>query len=503
MVSRLITIIVVGGLALVATPVSGHAFGQRYDLPIPLSYFLIGAVATVALSFVVVGMFVQKQPGSLTYPKLNLLLVPGFGRILASRGASTIARSISVALFLLLLATGLAGSERAVENLTPTFVWIIWWVGMGYIVALVGNLWIVVNPWKITFEWFQKITGGRDGPEEPPFRYPEGLGVWPAFLLFFLFAWAENVYTAAFLPFQLAIMILIYSLIMWAGMATFGKHTWLRHAEAFTVLFGFFARFSPTEIRVADRRVCRRCGSGCADEPECVDCYECFEDALPEDRELNLRPYAVGLALQERVPLSTGAFVILALATVTFDGFQDTATWQDLRTALLAITTVDVIDTVALMAAPVLFAAIYGTFMWGVRRASGDSSGTVVVARSFVLSLVPIALAYNLAHFITLLLIQGQLIVPLMSDPFGTGSDLLGTADYKINLNVIGAQAVWFISLVAIVVGHVTSVYLAHVISLRRVDSPRSALRGQLPMLGLMILYTASSLWIVAQPIVG
>ena len=90
------------------------------------------------------------------------------------------------------------------------------------------------------------------------------------------------------------------------------------------------------------------------------------------------------------------------------------------------------------------------------------------VARAFVFSLVPIALAYNMAHFISLLLIQGQLIVPLASDPFGYGWDLFGTVDYRIDIGVINAKIVWFISVAAIVLGHIIAVYVAHVVSLRR-----------------------------------
>ena len=210
---------------------------------------------------------------------------------------------------------------------------------MGYIVALVGNVWVFVNPWKITFEWYRRLRGHANEPEDPPFTYPEGLGVWPALLLFFLFAWAENVYTGAFRPFTLSVMVVMYSIVMWVGMAAFGKHVWLRNGEAFTVLFGFFSRFSPTELRVTNRDVCRDCASECQLEPECVDCYDCYEYAAPEDRQLNLRPFAVGLALQERqlkaghVKVATAAFVVLALATVSFDGFQDTETWATMRTS--------------------------------------------------------------------------------------------------------------------------------------------------------------------------
>ena len=511
---RILSAATVSALALTATPVAAHAFGQRYDLPIPLNYFLVGAVATVFLSFVLIGLFVQRHPEKFSYPRLDLLraslkLDMKIGSVRSSQVFAAVIRAVSVLVFLLLLIVGFFGTDRAVENLSPTFIWIIWWVGMGYVVALVGNVWVFINPWKITFEWYRKLRGHAGEPEDPPFTYPQGLDVWPALLLFFLFAWAENVYTGAFRPFTLSVLVLMYSIVMWIGMAAFGKHVWLRNGEAFTVLFGFFSRFSPTELRVTNRDVCRDCGSECRLEPECVDCYDCYEYAAPGDRQLNLRPFAVGLALPERqlkaghVKVATAAFVVLALATVSFDGFQDTETWVNMRTDMLSLTTSDVVDTVALVLAPILFAAVYLAFAWGIRTLSREEAGLIEVASAYVFSLVPIALAYNLAHFISLLLIQGQLAIPLASDPFGFGWDIFGTAEYRLNLNIISAKVVWFISLAAIVLGHVISVYLAHVVSLRRAPNPSDALRGQIPMLALMIVYTATSLWIIAQPIVG
>ena len=493
----------VGLAALIASPVSAHAFGQRYDLPIPLNYFLIGAVAAVALSFVVLGLFVQKTAEQFKYPRLNLLQTPVVRSVLSSRIASTAIRVLSVAVFILLIVAGFIGTDRPIDNISPTFIWIIWWVGIGYVVALVGNVWMAVNPWKITFEWYQRLTGSHGRRESPPFRYPEGLDVWPALVLFFVFAWAENVFTGAFRPMTLSLMVILYSIVMWAGMAAFGKHTWLRHGEAFTVLFGLFSRFSPTEVRVTGKSICRPCDSDCADEAGCIDCHECFEQADYAEKELNLRPYAVGLALNERVSTATAAFVILALSSVTFDGFQDTQTWASWRADMLTIASADVVDTLALAAVPLMFTAVYLGFSWAIRAASGERSGVTTIGRRFVFSLMPIALAYNLAHFITLLLIQGQLIIPLASDPFGFGWDLFGTSGYRIDLKIISAKTVWFLSLVAIVLGHVLSVYIAHVISLRQASADSNPLRGQIPMLALMLLYTASSLWIIAQPIVG
>jgi hypothetical protein len=116
---------------------------------------------------------------------------------------------------------------------------------------------------------------------------------------------------------------------------------------------------------------------------------------------------------------------------------------------------------------------------------------------------VSIAIAYQVAHYYTYLLIQGQAIIALLSDPFGWGWNLFGTAGYKINAALVGADFVWYSQVALIVAGHVIAVYLAHVTALRLMRNQRLAVRSQYPMLALMILYTVFSLWILSQPIVS
>jgi hypothetical protein len=53
-----------------------HAFGQRYDLPAPLGYFVAGAAAAVALSFVVAAAFVRRAPRENRAPHLIVPLGP-------------------------------------------------------------------------------------------------------------------------------------------------------------------------------------------------------------------------------------------------------------------------------------------------------------------------------------------------------------------------------------------------------------------------------------------
>ncbi len=506
-------------LAALAPPVYAHGFGERYDLPLPLTYFVFAGAAAVVLSFVVVGLFVRGQHDGSGYPRFNLFRFAPVQLILT--GPVTWAlRAASLFLFFLVIATGLFGSERPVNNLTPTFVWIIWWVGMGFVVSLVGNLWAVVNPWKILYglaesvfhrfnpEW--ELTLGMD--------YAERVGVWPSVALFFAFVWVENALPEAASPALLAWLIIAYSIVTLGGMYLFGKHQWLRHGEVFTVIYGFLTRFSITEVRAKVTEDCGEyAGPPDGDNPEsaarsCVDCYECFEYA--EERELNLRPPAIGLHTQGTMPMGLTALVLLVLSTVTFDGFSDTPEWASVLGWALTQTPqltspyfngLVIANTLGLALFPLAFAGIYWVFSammrWVVESSGGSSPDAGELMTAFVFSLVPIALAYHFAHYLGFLLIQGQLIIPLASDPFGSGANLFGTAGYVVNIAITNARFIWFFAVISIVVGHIIAVYLAHLRANTIYGGGSLALKSQLPMLGLMVIYTVLSLWIISRPI--
>jgi hypothetical protein len=382
-------------------------------------------------------------------------------------------------------------------------------VGFAYVSALAGNLWTVVNPWATLFGWAERLYR-RAEPDDAltlGLPYPAWLGVWPAVGLFLAFAWIELISRAAIEPPLLALAIGIYSVVTWAGMFVFGRAVWLQHGDPFAGAFGVLARFAPTEFRVADPAVCARCPVSCRDrDGACVDCPECFGRARVDARELNLRPYGAGLLRPEAVSLSMTAFVLTLLSTVTFDGFTATPAWETLYDAFAPMLRGPGgwpgIGTVGLLAFPVLFLVVYGAFSAGMARAAGAPGSVGAVSGAFVFSLVPIAIAYHLAHYFTYLLIQGQRIIPLASDPLGAGWNLLGTAAYQPDIGIVGARFAWYTAVTAIVVGHIVAVYVAHVIALREFPSPRRAIRSQYPMLVLMVGYTMVSLWILAQPIV-
>jgi uncharacterized membrane protein len=161
--------------------------------------------------------------------------------------------------------------------------------------------------------------------------------------------------------------------------------------------------------------------------------------------------------------------------------------------------------TAGLLLAPCVFALVIlgaSALMAWLTRGDASRASAGELARLFVPTLLPIALAYHVAHYLSYLLVAGQVVIPLASDPLGRGWDLFGTAHYKIAVDIVGARFAWYTSVTVIVAGHVLAMYIAHRLALGRFSAPRTARRSQYPLAALMVTYTMLSLWILAQPIV-
>ncbi len=450
--------------------VHAHAFQERYELPLPLAYFLVGAGLAVALSFVVVAL-VTRHGARLPHHTFTLP-EPLVGLLTGAL------RALGLVLFFLSVTAGFWGSQGDWDsNPLPVLVWVVWWIGLAFAVALLGNLWTALDPWRSL---------GQLLPRTPRLSWSARLDAWPAVLLFFIFACAELAWSENAVPQKLAILVVFYSLLTSLGIALFGLETWREKADPFARFFGLFARFAPLRIhRVA----------GTA--------------------HLVVRPFGVSLALgRETEPPSHSAtaFIILMLSTVAFDGIGETSFWERLLGQVSALfynaglvhwvgykLSDSLIKIMGLTLTPLVFSLVYLTTCAVMARLSGES--TVQTARRYVLSLVPIAVAYHLAHYLTYLLVQGQMIWPLLSDPFGLGWDLLGGHGFYLDPTVIDARVVWFTALVSIIIGHVASLWLAHQETLQR-HRAKAALRLQIPMVVLMVAYTMLSLWILSQPVV-
>jgi hypothetical protein len=456
---------------LVALPHSAnaHALAQRYDLPLPLGFFLVAAGAAVAVTFVILALTVRR-------PKASQDRVFASGTLPAVLVITV--QTLSVALLLLIVAAGLFGHQNPFKNLTPVAIWVIWWVGLGLVSAFVGNLWTLLNPFAAIFQFAEWLASRRGRRLSPQWPYPAWLGAWPACALLLIFAWLELIAPGRDVPRHIAIGITVYAGLTFAGFFVFGREVWLKSGDIFSVLFDLFGRFAPLQL-LSNRGWHWR-----------------------------LRPYASGLHAHQPLDASMTAFTLLALGTVTVDGLMETPLWATFVEQVLASVgkpaspqAYMLLATALLVTGPLLLAALYFAVVSLMARITGGPDPRAL-AGTFVLSLVPIAIAYHLAHYFSLLAIAGQFIIPLASDPFGFGWDLFGTMLYRIDIGIVDARFIWYLAVAAVVTGHMIAVWLAHVTAARVYADPRAARTSQYPMLILMVGYTMLSLWILAQPIV-
>ncbi|MGY2805742.1 hypothetical protein [Bradyrhizobium sp. USDA 4506] len=462
---------------LSVTPAGAHGFGQRYDLPLPLSLYLSGAAAAVVFSFVIVGLFVRSAPPTHAHSRVDLFDYRP-GRALAAFGVPL--KLSALVLFAAMLLAGFLGDQNPYRNLAPTLVWIIAWVGLAYVSALVGDIWPLINPWRTVFDAaetvYRHICGRNLALDK---TYPHALGIWPAVLLLLAFSWTELVYPTPAVPSHIASFALGYSVLTWAGMFLFGGETWLRHGELFTVIFGTFARLAPTEIRTA----------------------------RPKPQFL-LRRFGTGLTGREQVSPSMMAFVLLLLSSVLYDGLIATPEWSVAESAIIARLS-DVVElgsvalrSIGLVGFWLLFLSAYWMVSIVMSAVTERHFSSRQIAQTFALTLIPIALGYHLAHYLVYFLVQGQYIIPLLSDPFGYGWNLFGTASYRPDIAIVGARFAWYTAVAAVLLGHIAAVYLAHVQAMQIFAARKLALASQIPLTALMVVYTCISLSILAEPIV-
>jgi len=221
------------------------------------------------------------------------------------------------------------------------------------------------------------------------------------------------------------------------------------------------------------------------------------------DRRILLRPFGAGLLQSNRISVPLMIFVVVMLSSVSFDGFTSTAAWQLVFSELFRfIPNVTAAGTLGFFGFTVIFLVVYLFFSSLMAAATSWRISMWGMSTVFIYSLIPIAVAYHLAHYFSYLLIQGQLIFPLVSDPFGFGWDLFNSADFKVNIAIVNAKFAWITALISIIIGHVVAIYVAHVIAIRVLGGKVQAIRSQYPMMVLMVGYTMLSLWTLAQPLV-
>jgi hypothetical protein len=468
-----------------------YTVGPRYDLPLPLTTFQWAGAAVVGISFVMMTVFASHRTGptAIRYPRREVAAlnwVPG------STQLHTIGGFIGVAGLLTVIVVGLFGPANPTQNMAVYLIWVYLWAGMAVVTGLIGPIWDVVNPfWAVDriVTRIRRRMAAADALEAPAEPVPgtattatraaadplDHLGIWPAVGLFFLFGLFDATGVSTNRPWSMALLALAYTIFTVIGMQRVGAGPWLAHVEFFTVLFSILRRFAPLDVR---------------------------------NGRVYLRPMGAGLLDRMDAGWDWVAFVILMLSTLAFDAILTTSVWD----AVVRITRpywsqlgpllgLHLLQGLSFVALSLVFLGAFVLCMELVVYFATIQVDSLSAATVFALTLVPIAFVYNAAHNYTSLVVQTQQIIPLLADPFGLGWHLLPTGGYQPSMLLAASALVWYVQVVLIVTGHVIAMYLAHLRAGERFRAAQSVLLSQYPILILMVVYTMTSLWILAQPI--
>jgi len=488
---------------------------------IPGWLFGLAVAAVIALSFVIVE---RRGLAAGDGWRLNLTRARWAHRLLRKRWFQFAFQAPVLAIFLFTIYAGLFGNYAS--NITPVLVWTIWWAGLIFAVALAGNAFCFVCPWdalanlasRLTF-WRRKASLSMGIPLPPWAR-----NVVPATLLFVVLTWLELGLGVTNNPRQTAIMGLAMAAAAVCGALIFERKAFCRSLCLVGRVSGMYSGFAPVEIRTRDERVCGVCtsrdcltgndaGYACPtgldlgevrENTYCTLCTECFSSCPSLAPAVRLRPFGRDLSRVTNPRMDEAWLALVLLALTAFHGLSMTPVWQDhapgasdivslLQTTLaVSETAAFTLGMAAVMALPI------GAYALAIRATVALTEG-VAFRELFVTiapSVLPVALFYHLAHNAMHLLMEGQDIVPALSDPLGRGWDLFGTAGMHLE-PLMGQEAVWAIQVALIVIGHLFGVTVSHRIARRLFPDKRMATRSLLPLLGMMIALSIGGLWLM------
>ena len=459
-----------GVLAAASPPAAlAHAGERGFILLLPTGLFQAGGTIAVAVSFlVVIWIRAPALRRRFECARRVLFWVP------RSHFGCNVAASVAL---VVLVAAGLAGSRDPLANPLPLSVWTLMWVGLTFAHAVLGYLWPIVNPWT-AFARLVRWLLDRRGDDAGVLGWPDALGAWPAVALLLLFAWFELVHPAPQDPAVLAFAVAGYSVFTVAGMVLFGNGTWERNVEIFSRFFRIVSWIAP--LRIIEEGGARRLAL-----------------TFPGARLLRV----------DSLPAAGVVFVVVALATVSFDGLSRTFWWLDLvgenplehpgRTALVGRNTLGLAGAAAALLGAYAITAVAGAW-W-----SGSSAAAAL--RRFVVSIVPIAFGYHFAHYLPSFLVDAQYALKALSDPLDLGWNLLGTRDLHVTASFLthhaSVELIWYAQTAAIVAAHVAAVVVLHALAGESGERRMATIRGELPLTVLMIGYTLFGLWLLSTPV--
>jgi hypothetical protein len=431
--------------------VLAHGVGTRADLPIPVSFAIIGGGAAVLISFLALGALwpdARLRGDSAGRP------LPAGLSFVDTPVVTVLLRVVALALWVLVVSVAFAGPKDIPANLAPWTFYIQFWVGLVVASLLLGPVWARINPLRSIHWVLSRLSGEAPGADALP-----RLGYWPAAVALLSFVFLELAFPGRSRPAVVGLYIVVYSVVQLGAAIWYGPG-WFARGDGFEVYSTLIGRLSPFGRR---------------------------EDGVAVVR--NPLDGAAGL----RTERGLAAIVVVLIGSTAFDGLTRTTWWQT-GPGING----DAASGPQLIGLPTMILLVGVLYVVATRlaaRGSDTDDGPGVYAHS----MLPIAAGYAIAHYFSLLMLDGQLTYILASDPFGRGWDLFGTAGNAVDYTAVSPRTISVVQVAAIVGGHIIGVVLAHDRAVRLAGAGHRAQArvSQYPLLAVMVTFTLGGLFLL------
>ena len=439
-----------------------HASNQAFVPLLPTGFYTAAGVAAVAVTVL-------------------LLAIPSIAKLFSTNATMTLFDTkgydghvytslISAFFWVFLIIVGFYGSHDPLVNPLPLFVWTVWWVGFVTLSALIGNFWHWLNPWSGLYEL---VVGSSN--YKPPLKLPDTLGSWPAIIIFIAFAIFMLASISPEDPEELAYFVSLYLVLTFVGMVLFGKNEWSARAECFTMIIRYFSALSTIGIQGNKVKI-----------------------GLPGWK----------LQTQQNQTTTAGLFVLIVFAISSFDGLNETFWWLDFldinplefpgRSAIFWETTAGILIT------PVILISIFCGCVYCGLAMIGETVRFKEAFFMLAIAIVPIAVGYHLAHYLSSFLVNIQYSLAAATDPWTTGADFLNLGTFYVTTGFFNtlesSRTIFLTQTTAVVLGHILSIIVAHAAAHSLFKNNKLATISQIPLAAFMIAYTLFGLWLLAAP---
>ena len=502
-----------------------------------LFYLSIGLL--VLFTFLIFGLTgeprrnVRKTSKRWDYPRFELTRSKVLKNLVKWRGFQPLVQAPVVFVFVLVIVAGLFGSQDPSRNIAPVLTWNIWWMGLIFFAFFAGEIWCTVCPWMAIPDWVKRLSAklpGRDRPLGLEKKWPKAWKtLYPAIFFFLVLTWLELAYEAPYRPALTALMGLAMVAAAGATLFVYERKGFCRYVCPVGRVTGAYGTTGMLEIRRKDSQICKSCqtkdcfhgnerGLPCPthefmgamnENSYCTMCTECLKTCPHDNIGINVRAPMADLMGPHRKRLDEAWLLLVIFIVTIFHGLAMIPLWtRDLvppaRDAVEAWVGRDpgylLTNTVGMFFFLAVSVGVYLGACWVAKKASGNLLyGLKSYFIAFAYPLLPVALAYHLAHNALHFFYEGSKLVRLISDPFGWGWDLFGTARSPLTM-VVPIEYLWVSQVVMVVLGNFAAIWLVNRVGYRMFGNRRQAFRGTVPMVIFVALLSIGAMWLLSQP---